>query len=878
MRHEFYIRDKIMARKKRRRAKKHTKATVKMTLQQREAKAKNALENGHYEKAIVNLKQLLKEDNRAEWQQDARYAHSQLVEKLAHHNKYRDVVSLYESGAKLCGFSLYTFEYVDALLASRQVDKAIRHYLSLQTDLDKSLLQAIRAALAACAIAGEKKVINKLPATDPVVIDYEPAFQLLNAYSAGNDEQVAKHLKAISFRSPYRDLRQIIAAAVKLDEDRDEACEQLQRIGTDSAFFALANTLQIATQTPKELLESWSSFSGNKQQLIKQIKGWGKDKDKLIKKLAILNEEPTFTDVFRIADVSYKLNADFFYTAAKKAAIHASALNNRVITLKRFVKRFPQHVANDHNEFMRFHFDALVATVKFEQEVIDDFEPFWTLENTWGDYLEALEKISDGEEKQDIALKRALIYRYMVDTILAKVSGLNKHLVDYIEKSIALDPKDKKSHTQLIRYYLDHKQSKQIRESVNLAIEHYPDDLEILLLAIEGAIASKAFKKAANYAKKILAVDPINRQARTLLCQAHLAHSRKQIKTQKWHLVEKELLAAEEWANEPIIYAIIAIQRACMVITQGKNNKNNKNSQQQAIDNLKQAQQLAETDLNAGFLIRLETASLGRRDAQSLHKLINLKWIPAKQQRKTVLFSFMAWVDNCSEIHDQKYVSQVLLALSPTLKSVIKKDITLAEYERILDFWQRTQQDALLGSYAKAAQKQYGQSPMLTYYSYVNARHLSYRDLDELDDAIDLAREQNDTVLASRLTALLKKHDSFDMPFDDDMEDDFFGGDSTRERPIGELPEPLREIFIHLIQESTAEQIIEHMSEMLGMDKMEMWGMHSVMGDDAFRALLIGVLEGKDLETLRSDFENGVVDTQKPAKKKKKGLFGLFDF
>ena len=125
-----------MARKKHRNTKKNL---AKMTLQQREKKAKMALENGHYQKAIVNLRQMLKEDERTEWKKDARYAHHQLAEQLANTHKYREVVSLYESGAKLCGFSLYTFEYVEALLASKQFDKAIRHYLVLQDNSEKTL-------------------------------------------------------------------------------------------------------------------------------------------------------------------------------------------------------------------------------------------------------------------------------------------------------------------------------------------------------------------------------------------------------------------------------------------------------------------------------------------------------------------------------------------------------------------------------------------------------------------------------------------------------------------------------------------------------------------------------------------------------------------
>lgn len=866
----------IMARKKNKRRK--TKKTI-MTLQQREAKAKTALENGHYQKAIVNLRQMLKEEERAEWQEDARYAHRQLAEQLSNTKKYRDVVSLYESGAQLCGFSLYTFEYVEALLASKQFDKAIRHYLALHDNSEKTLLKTIRSELAAYVIAGEVKIITMLPENDPVVVDYDTALQLLNAYCATDDQQVEKQLRLLSFRSPYRDLRQIIAAAIQLDSDPVAASEQLARIASESPFSVLANSLQLVTKPPKYLLTSWSTLLPHQQQLIKQLKGWGKEKDKLLKKLATLAQEPTFSDVFRLADSFTQLDPHYLHNVAKKAVIHATALKSCVITLKRFKQRFPQPSARDD-----FHLEALIETVRFEQGKVDEYDPFGALEGKWKLYQDILETTVGHDDAQK---QQALICRYIAEAILAKVDGINERIAEYIEQSLVFDPQDKASHGQLIRYYLDERSIKQAREGVSLALQYYPDDLAILLLAIESAIASKAFKRAATHAKTLLAVDPINREARRLLCQAHLAHSRKQIKAKRWHLVEKELAEAEQWANEPLIEAIILLQKTLMAKAhaQPTKNKNNKS----AIELLQSLHVLMKTDLNTSFLIRLEMASIKQAsEAKALHQLIKLKWTPAKKQRKAVLFLLMETVNRCAALYDSNTVSQVLTPLAPALKTIVKQDITLAEYEKILDFWQRHKQNALVENYVKAAIKQHNKSPMLTYYNYVNMRSLAGNAYHEIDLAIDVAQEQGDSAIAARLISLLKKYRFSSggfggfggFPDFDDDDDDFFEPHEHQGEgsPASALPEFLRKNIIQLIHHSHIDDVVANMSEILGFEESQLNMLKHVLGEDGLRVVLVGMLEGNTPKEVSELLENKELDDEKPAKKEKKGFFDLFDF
>jgi hypothetical protein len=214
------------------------------------------------------------------------------------------------------------------------------------------------------------------------------------------------------------------------------------------------------------------------------------------------------------------------------------------------------------------------------------------------------------------------------------------------------------------------------------------------------------------------------------------------------------------------------------------------------------------------------------------------------------------------------------------LKTIIKKEISLAEYEKILEFWQRNDQDGILQSYVKAAVKQHGKSPILTYYRYVNIRHLEGRAYDEVDLAIDEAQEQGDTVIASRLISLLRMHSSpfgdFDYLEDDDVFEPRKGKGSS---PIA-LPASLQATVIPLIQHSDIDDVVSNMSEIMSIPEEQLMMVKETIGDDALRILLIGLLEGKNPQSLGEMIENSMVDNEKPKKKskKKKGLFGLFDF
>ncbi len=884
-----------MARKKRKYRK---NTTTKMTLKDRETNAKNALHYGHYKKAITHLKPLLEaknieSDRKARWIEWAKTAHTSLAQQLFKSKKYQEVIRVCNSGHRLCELALDTPIYITSLINTNRFDEALEYYLQLseksaEGKTARSDLALIRSELAVRAIANDSKIIERLPEDDPVAAGFENACELLDAYCHSNDELVEDKLKLISFRSPYRDLKQIISAAIKLDKgseaDKEKSRETLANISPDSAFFSLAEAFQLTAMDVEEIASSYLSLNNNLQAFVCHAKGWQEEQQKLLNALANLPPEPGFSEIFRIADSCKKIQPEYAREIAQMALVHARVKHSNVITPKRYEQRFGKMDALESQ-----HVEALYEILTYDEEPKDDYffdpeEQFIDVEEAWEDYLSLLNDENDekyGGMNPSVSLSNALVYRFFVklrsrsdtDTRIRRTS------IHYLEKSLEYDPLDKESHLDVIRYYLNEKKLKDARDSLNLALKYYPDDLQILLLAVEVAIAGNAFKKASNYAKKILEVDPINRQARNLLCKAHLAHARKQVPGGKWHLLEKELDEAEQWSKDQVnIQAAIVTLRAIMATAQKQ--------KKQASEYLQQLSSLLKTDLNASLIIHLETGATNSEaincNAKKLHQLAKLKWRPAKKQKKEVLFSFIEMSEACLNDYDEKVVHEAFTALKPALKFIDTADFSLQDYESVLAFWHRTKQTDLSEVYVEKAIKEHGNLPLLIYYRYIDKPFLPFASFSEVEDALHRAKEAGDSRTVTRLISVLEKSGP-PMPLggfndkhfpDFDLDDDF--NDLDDDLPLKDLDEDALKILLpELINLAASDkEIISLLQNVVRLPHAKIMEYKDIIGEKGLREMLIAfITKQTEPEDFIAEYESTKEETEKEDKKPKKKSF-----
>jgi tetratricopeptide (TPR) repeat protein len=131
--------------------------------------------------------------------------------------------------------------------------------------------------------------------------------------------------------------------------------------------------------------------------------------------------------------------------------------------------------------------------------------------------------------------KIALIMRH-----IAAHQESPEEAISWLMDSLNADPDDRESYIKILQYYKRQEQETDTyKEWLDKSIKKFPNDLEVLNLAIKAATRNKAFKKAAQYAQALLKIDPVNTSAKQVLFTSHLAHARKLIKIKKFHLVEK---------------------------------------------------------------------------------------------------------------------------------------------------------------------------------------------------------------------------------------------------------------------------------------------------------------------------------------------------
>lgn len=837
----------------------HAKRTnAKMTLQQREERVKTAMQHGHDKEAIVHLKQMLKQERRPEWEAWMLEAHHRQTHRLLQTGKYRESVSLFESGHQLCGLSLDCADYIQSLLQLNQTTQAAERYVAAQSSLPKADLFRLRVELGALALAGDGQILKLLPANDPVVADFDKALALLENWCANDDAGLKQDLKALSFRSPYRDLRALLSASLPENGSTGVDHERLARITAESPYQQLAMLLHTASLDNQQVLSSLAGLKDEEKRFLMELKGWSKEEGKRAEKLAKLPHEPDYASVFRIADEYKASHTESLRSIAKMAAIHGAAHNNRAVNLSRFEKRFGRL-----NKSEKVHAEARSILFAYKHGLLEDngyeLGDYMQLERVWIDYISVVNR---ADEIDDIAFRSALVNRYLTRLWVKTGSPINEVSVSNLERSLQIDPQDKSTHLMLIEYYLEINQPKKARAAVKHALEVYPEDTSILLAAIRSAVAGNTFKKAAGYAKQILSVDPINVEARRLLHRAHLSHARKQAGVGKWHLVRKELQAAICWTDDPFAKASCLILEACCE-QQAKQSKT-------AMERLNEASNLAGHEINASFIIQYEANNIGY-DATELYSQAGINWPLSPLQHKDELFSL---TDIIEAFLNEDNMDQIALTLSRfvlPLSQAVRLVQTPEEFEQLCELWHRTRQEGLLDAYAEEAASQFEHRPIFTYFRMVNNSWLGPDDFQRVESALEAAKEQGNQALAMRFLSLLTELappalGGVNFPRDisdlagDDFDDDPFGNE-TALYSEGEI--------INLIRTADMDEVLNNLEFMGDIPRDQMEPIRTMIGDNALRELLVSALQGEHIEDLQ-DLMPGSDQPPRRRNKKKK--------
>ena len=496
-----------------------------------EQKAQSALASGRHKDASVIYKALLKEERRDVWLAGLGSAYAARASDLAGKGMFKEALVIWEQRAASCETPLLTSNYIVWTLQAGDVEAALKLYTDSQDAGDLLLDRALIAEyFAAFALTGETRILELLPADDPVVRDHAAANALLMAFCNSEATALETCLKAIPYRSPYRDFRQIIKAWLLGEHAPKDLPAAVNRIGKHSPFSGLANTL-LELYSPECESGTVARQEGMASTLKAAVSGWSSKQVELLKAAESLGPSPNAKALFNLL---VRFTPVFEESVARTAAL-------------KLLIHYPQ---GKHGFTKHFGKLSPLELARFDAQMADMEGDPYKSDGAWREVLDELEKLREtGVDR----LREALVLRRLADQWLTYERDIYPQpmVVDDLTTSLDIDPDDVATHVKLIDLQRKSDNLKGARASVKEALERFPDNTVVLIEAVQTAIAGNAFKKAASIAQQILKLDPINIKVQGILLDAHLAHGRKQIKAQKFDLARRELLEAASWARNP---------------------------------------------------------------------------------------------------------------------------------------------------------------------------------------------------------------------------------------------------------------------------------------------------------------------------------------
>ena len=691
-----------------------------------------------YKDAIDVYKLLLKREPQAEagWRESLATAYLERARQLARKAMYREAAVLWENIPTLCGQTPQPEWYVDWLLRSGQYAKAMRAYASHAAALPAA--SELETLLAALALAGQKDVLQALSPNTPLHAHLTAAQEALRAYSQGEAEDaVRERLKAISIRSPYRDLRQALAALLKLETDPAGAMALIERIPPTSPYQELVELVRAgAADDPTRAL---LALAPAQRELTAGLLGLDTRQIKLLKDWARLGDSPSD-------------KAKFEFIAANLALFDREQARRACLAL---LVAYPQglktynHLFGPLPPFETQHLKALRA--EREDDDLDSTLLHW----------QGCVDLLRHETGPDHRLMAALILRHMADLLHKGDDGWDggARLRDCLEQSLQFDPDDRDVYLQLAILYKDIDNDKEYHQWVEQAVKRFPDDPLVLLAAVKTATARKAHKKAAGFAARVLELDPINSKARAVLINAHLAHARKLMRGDKYALAEKELDSAGQLERDNARTGIVEINRGLLALQQRQRDPGRRW--------LREGVRLAGSPLLAWVRLAVEALRL-KLEPADFQRDAELGDLPKLNASRADLLA-LAQVINAYREEEVNDLDTVLEDLEKPLQRAIKALTSEDDLLLMCECLHQAPHHGLLEYAATRALEVQPERSLFVYYQiYGRAEgdldRVKDRDYDRLEHAMERANAAKDHRAATSINRFLSQN-PFSLPF-----------------------------------------------------------------------------------------------------------------
>ncbi len=737
--------------------------------------ARADLDSGRFREAMAGFKDLLKQAPAGEDRDGLRIgladAYEGRARQLGAKGMHKEALVMWENRAALGALPVHP-DHAVCLLRLGRVAQVMPMLEGGSLTADPESRALLLGHLAAQMLAGTAGIAEALPADDPIRVQATVAEEALDAYCVGNDQALAQALKAIPFRSPYRDLVQILKALSRLDPvardhrgdwtevARNEAAKLLDRIDDNSGFAGLRDAARLALLSEIELAPKLRDIGPATRDLVFSLRGWPAERAILWNELQALGNAPQPKQLLRLMFRHRRVLGETW--------AHERGLRLLLPKPQTGAKWWIEAGGKPLRKIDGYLLDA------WESEAESD--P-WKVATYWQDHADLMADAAEPrvEPGSDAALRIALVLRRTetLFKILERMEpdsdpeSLPGTIVADLESSLEHDPDDRATYLSLIAYYLrGGKALKDARNILKRAQARWPTDKAVLTAAMDTAIASGAFKKAATIAADILAVDPINSGVRERLVEAHLAHARKNLRVKRADLAMRALALAEEWSRTERTRERLELVRGLAELL--------------AFDSRGEGrlQALAESlgnGLAARLILLLEAGACGIPGARLLKQLGLAK---ASTSDAADLRAFFARVRAHLDT-GAKLPSEVGRELKGPLKQTARLKLDQGEMESICETLRRTDLHDVRLAFAEAALKRWRGEPVFELHAF-EARHrgvvpwnVPMHETLRLEQALERARDNGDSRLVHRIIEALSGPS---LPFGGPLRGGFGGG------------------------------------------------------------------------------------------------------
>ena len=703
---------------------------------------KNALVHfsaGRYKEAAELYKYLLKREDNPFYKQQLAQCYLQRAFSMSAKGMPKEASVLWENYAEWAEPPLTGLDaYILWQLSAKNTQKAYARLAQLTAkQLDQDYPQ-LAISLGFLMVSGVTDLAVHLPVDSALFAHWALVQQALAAYQNKQHDACELALQKLPFRSAFRDFRSLLKAQLVNNSSVEQAQAMLAKIPADSLYRSLANAVLATTQQGASFVQTALSLDNVLRRTVAIAKGLSKSQLDLLGALGKLQDQPSAKAQFLCV---LKHSALFGHDAAQAYCL--GMLVEYPAGLKDYLKHF---AAKDILEECRIQ--AILNEQAGNIYQADDY---------WWDCIDLLERHRPANNK-----KIALILRHIA------VKAPLRKAVDLLVDSLNYDSDDRDSYLKILNYYQQSQTgSVEYQNWLEKSLQRFPADIDFLASAAKVAADKKAFKKAAGYAAKLLKIDPVNSLAKQLLFANHLAHARRLIKTQKFHLVAKEIQAAEQLMVDKSLRQQAKLLHGFYVWAA----EDKPQGLQQIVDTV---QKLNDDPVNAQFQIMMEAELLDLPVASFVRALPACKDHLLSAPQLTRLIALI------KQYAEQMQNIELLRKALDKIKAPIKKSLQQQDFsEDLLLTWCQVlaniQHFELLRHCAKPAQAKW-QKPIWMYYRYFaecngDAKNLNMTSGYSMQYALMEAQQHNDQKTAILISRFLDVTQGLFSAYDDEFLD-----------------------------------------------------------------------------------------------------------